>query len=81
MTADTLEARIQRLEDRNEIIDVVIAYATSIDDGDWAGFANLMTDRCTWTSPKQGFRQRISLASGSLVSPPPGWTAGPPAST
>lgn len=43
MTTD-LEARIQRLEDRNAITDVVIKYATSIDRGDWAGYAEVFTD-------------------------------------
>ena len=43
MTA-SLEERVQRLEDRNAIIDVVIAYATTIDRGDWAGYAELFTD-------------------------------------
>jgi hypothetical protein len=36
MTGTDLEARIQRLEDRNAIVDVVIKYATSIDRADWA---------------------------------------------
>jgi len=44
MTTDSLEARIQRLEDRNAIIDVVISYATSIDKADWAGLGSVFTD-------------------------------------
>ena len=44
MAATDLAARIQRLEDRNAIIDVVVKYATSIDAADWAGFASLFTD-------------------------------------
>ncbi len=45
MTAiDDLAARIQRLEDRNAIIDVVIKYATSIDAADWDGYASIFTD-------------------------------------
>ncbi len=44
MTTTDLEARIQRLEDRQAIVDVVISYATSIDRGDWAGYATLFTD-------------------------------------
>jgi hypothetical protein len=40
----TLAARIQRLEDRNAISDVVITYATSIDRGDWETFASVFTD-------------------------------------
>jgi len=44
MSADDLAARIQRLEDRNAIIDVVIKYATSIDRADWEGYASIFTD-------------------------------------
>ncbi|MER5348383.1 nuclear transport factor 2 family protein [Streptomyces mirabilis] len=44
MSADSLEARIQRLEDRNAIVDVVIKYATSIDEADWEGYASIFTD-------------------------------------
>lgn len=44
MSDTTLEARIQRLEDRNAIIDVVIKYATSIDKLDWEGYASIFTD-------------------------------------
>lgn len=41
---DDLAARIQRLEDRNAISDLVIKYATLIDRGDWAGFETALTD-------------------------------------
>jgi hypothetical protein len=44
MTTTDLEARIQRLEDRNAIIDVVIKYATSIDKADWVSYAEIFTD-------------------------------------
>jgi hypothetical protein len=44
MTMTDLETRIQRLEDRNAIIDVVIKYATSIDKADWVGYASIFTD-------------------------------------
>jgi 3-phenylpropionate/cinnamic acid dioxygenase small subunit len=44
MTTSDLEARIQRLEDRQAIVDVVISYATSIDRGDWDTYAALFTD-------------------------------------
>lgn len=40
----SLEARIQRLEDRNAITEVVIGYATTIDRGDWVGYGQLFTD-------------------------------------
>jgi hypothetical protein len=44
MTTASLEARIQRLEDRNAIIDVVISYAVAIDKADWVAYAATMTD-------------------------------------
>ncbi len=44
MPTDDLSARIQRLEDRNAIIDVVITYATSIDQADWASLGSVFTD-------------------------------------
>lgn len=44
MTTSSLEARIQRLEDRDAIIDVVITYAVSIDKADWVAYASTMTD-------------------------------------
>lgn len=40
----SLEARVQRLEDRNAIIEVVIGYATAIDRGDWVAYGQLFTD-------------------------------------
>ncbi len=39
-----LETRLQRLEDRTAISDVVITYATLIDRGDWARLGTLLTD-------------------------------------
>lgn len=44
MTSTDLEARIQHLEDRTAIVDVVITYATSIDEADWQGLASVFTD-------------------------------------
>ena len=44
MTTDTLEQRVQRLEDRAAIIDVVIAYAVAIDEADWTTYAAILTD-------------------------------------
>lgn len=43
MTED-LATRVQRLEDRNAIIDLVINYAALIDKGDWVGFEAVLTD-------------------------------------
>ena len=44
MSTLDLSTRIQRIEDRNAIIDVVIKYATSIDTAEWDGFASTLTD-------------------------------------
>nr|WP_269327573.1 nuclear transport factor 2 family protein [Kineosporia mesophila] len=44
-TVTTLEARIQRLEDRAAIVDVVISYATAIDRRDWNTWSSLFTDQ------------------------------------
>jgi 3-phenylpropionate/cinnamic acid dioxygenase small subunit len=40
----TLEQRVQLLEDRAAIIDLVIDYAVAIDDGAWDRYAALFTD-------------------------------------
>ncbi|MDP9795699.1 hypothetical protein J2S43_004211 [Catenuloplanes nepalensis] len=39
-----LESRVRRLEDRHEISEVVIRYATAIDRADWAMFADCLTE-------------------------------------
>lgn len=39
-----LEARIQRLEDRQAIVDVVVGYAVAIDRGAWDTYESLFTD-------------------------------------
>ncbi|MER5348658.1 nuclear transport factor 2 family protein [Streptomyces mirabilis] len=78
MSADSLEARIQRLEDRNAIIDVAIKYATSIDEADWDGYASIFTDPVHVDFSEAGLPasdfprdQFISFAAQGLG----GWTA------
>lgn len=44
MTQKTLEQRIQAIEDRQEIIDLLCRYAYCIDRREWAGFAALFAD-------------------------------------
>lgn len=44
MSSTDLASRIQRLEDRHAISDVVIKYAIAIDDADWVGYASVFTD-------------------------------------
>ncbi len=78
MSTDTLEARIQRIEDRQAIVDLVIAYAVAIDEADWAGFAAPMTDPVRIDFSEAGMPpadfprdQFVGFASGVLES----WTA------
>jgi hypothetical protein len=44
MSEESLERRLQALEDRLEIIDVLNRYAVSIDRHDWDGFARCFAD-------------------------------------
>lgn len=44
MTTTDLSLRIQRIEDRQAITDVVIRYAMSIDAADWEQYAEVFTD-------------------------------------
>ncbi len=44
MSIATLERRLQRLEDRNAVIDLAIEYARSIDRADWPAYGALFTD-------------------------------------
>lgn len=74
----SLDARIRRIEDRIEIIDLAISYAVSIDRGDWAAFASTMTDPVHIDFSEAGLpaadfqRDRfVGFASGALD----GWTA------
>jgi hypothetical protein len=78
MSTDSLEARIQRLEDRTSITDVVIAYAGAIDTANWDEFASTMTDpiRVDFSEaggPAADFprAQFVGFAAGGLE----GWTA------
>jgi SnoaL-like domain len=43
-TADDLESRVRRLEDRALISEAVIKYAVAVDRRDWAMFADCFTD-------------------------------------
>lgn len=78
MTTDSLEARIRRLEDRNAIIDLVIAYAVAIDEADWPAFAATMTDPVHIDFSEAGLpasdfprEDFVGFAAGALE----GWTA------
>jgi uncharacterized protein (TIGR02246 family) len=42
--ADSLEARLQRLEDVEEIRELLVEYARCLDAGDYAGYADLFTE-------------------------------------
>lgn len=45
----SLEARLQRLEDKDEIHDLLIEYGRLLDDGDWVGYSQLFARQGTWT--------------------------------
>ena len=78
MSTDSLEARIQRIEDRTAIVDLAIAYAVAVDEADWAGFAATMTDPVHIDFSEAGLPaadfprdQFVGFAAGALE----GWTA------
>ena len=78
MNTDNLAARVQRIEDRTAIIDLVIAYAVAIDEADWPGFASTMTDPVHIDFSEAGLPaadlprdQFVGFAAGALE----GWTA------
>jgi len=78
MKTDSLEARIQRIEDRNAIIDLVVGYAVAIDEGDWTAFGAMLTDPVHIDFSEAGLpaadfpRDRfVGFASAALD----GWTA------
>lgn len=78
MSTDRLEARIQRIEDRQAIVDLVIAYAVAIDEADWAALASTMTDPVHIDFSEAGMPaadfprdQFVGFAAGVLE----GWTA------
>ena len=49
--ADSLEHRIQRLEDRFAINDLVVQYATLLDDAQWDALGELFTTDGVFASP------------------------------
>ncbi|GAA3929016.1 nuclear transport factor 2 family protein [Actinoplanes auranticolor] len=78
MSTDSLGARIQRIEDRTAIIELVIAYAVAIDEADWKGFAATMTDPVHIDFSEAGLPaadfprdEFVGFAAGALE----GWTA------
>jgi len=46
--ASSVEARLQRLEDREAIRDLIIEYGHMVDTRNWAGFANLFAQNGEW---------------------------------
>lgn len=48
---ESLEARVRRLEDRFEIGDLVVAYATLLDDAQWDALGELFTQDGVFGSP------------------------------
>ena len=45
----TLEARVQQLEDKEAIRDLLMEYGQRLDTGDWVGYSQLFARQGTWT--------------------------------
>jgi len=72
-----LESRIQRLEDRQAIIDVVIRYCVAVDGRDWGMFADCFASTVSRDSgvvegTLPGFRSTQHLSSNHVVTFDPG---------
>ncbi|HEY3406800.1 MAG TPA: nuclear transport factor 2 family protein [Propionicimonas sp.] len=61
-----LESRIQRLEDRQAIIDVVISYCVAVDRRDWAMFAECFASSVLRDSGEVGREEFVAVVEGTL---------------
>jgi len=61
-----LESRIQRLEDRQAIIDVVISYCVAVDRRDWAMFANCFAPTVLRESGEVRREEFVAIVEGAL---------------
>ena len=76
---DDLAARVRRIEDRFAIQDLVVAYATSLDDRQWSAIAESFTREGVFASPNSttvgraeivaNFQAKLSKYSWSLHDP------------
>jgi len=61
-----LESRIQRLEDRQAIIDVVIRYCVAVDRRDWAMFADCFAPSMRTDSGELSSEEFVAIVAGAL---------------
>jgi hypothetical protein len=64
---DALEKRIQRLEDRFAIQDLVVHYATLLDDAQWDELGELFTEDGVFASPNSTTRGRAEIIENFKV--------------
>jgi 3-phenylpropionate/cinnamic acid dioxygenase small subunit len=66
--------RLQRLEDKDAIQDLLIEYGRLLDDGDWVGYSQLFARKGTWTGSfgtATGPAEILAMLRKSLGSAPP----------
>jgi hypothetical protein len=61
-----LEGRIQHLEDRQAIIDVVIRYCVAVDRRDWAMFADCFASTVVRDSGEVSREEFVAIVEGAL---------------
>jgi uncharacterized protein (TIGR02246 family) len=70
----SLDARLQRLEDKDEIHDLLVEYGRLLDDGDWVGYSQLFARQGTWTGSfgtATGPAEILAMLRKSLGAAPP----------
>ncbi len=70
----SVEARLQRLEDKDAILDLLIEYGRLLDDGDWVGYSQLFARKGTWTGSfgtATGPAEILAMLRKSLGAAPP----------
>ena len=73
--ADSLEARIARIEDRFAISDLVVRYATLLDDAQWDALGELFTEDGVFGSPHSTTVGRAAVVENFRVKHAPfTWT-------
>jgi 3-phenylpropionate/cinnamic acid dioxygenase small subunit len=71
---DSPATRLQRLEDKDEIHDLLMAYGQLLDDGDWVGYSQLFARQGTWTGSfgtATGPAEILAMLRKSLGATPP----------
>lgn len=64
---ESLEQRVRRLEDRFAINDLVVAYATLLDDAQWAALGRLFTEDGVFASPNSTTTGRAAIIENFKV--------------